>query len=30
LIDHRHGHLAACHHPLNADDRPAALVGRTA
>ncbi|HET7515861.1 MAG TPA: oligopeptide/dipeptide ABC transporter ATP-binding protein, partial [Gaiella sp.] len=30
LIDHRRGHLAACHHPLNAGDRPAALVGRTA
>ncbi len=30
LIDHRRGHLAACHHPLDGDAHPAALVGRTA
>jgi len=30
LVDHRRGHLAACHHPLSTDARPAALASRTA
>ena len=30
LIDHRRGHLAACHHPLNTAPPPAALAVRTA
>ena len=30
LIDHRRGHLAACHHPLNTGARTAALATRTA
>ena len=30
LVDHRRGHLAACHHPLSTDARPAAFASRTA
>ena len=30
LIDHRRGHLAACHHPLDTGVRTAALASRTA
>jgi oligopeptide/dipeptide ABC transporter ATP-binding protein len=30
LVDHRRGHLAACHHPLHTGSHPAELAGRTA